>query len=109
MECRTRKATEARREQGVESDYDLYEMISDHPELNGYRLAKLMQWTTGRTNSAIARLEVKGLIKVERVVRDGRLQLSVVPRPWQEFFTAEELSDMSKPEYWKELDRIRKD
>jgi len=71
-------------------------------------LAKLMGWTTGRTNSAIDRLEAKGLIKVERVVRSGRLQLSVVPRPWQEFFTNEELSEMNEPEYWKELDEIRR-
>lgn len=108
MECRTRKATESRRERGVESDYDLYEMISDHPESSGYRLAKLMGWTTGRTNSAIDRLEAKGLIKVERIVRSGRLQLSVVPRPWQEFFTNEELSEMNEPEYWKELDDIKR-
>jgi hypothetical protein len=40
--------------------------------------------------------------------RAGRQQLSVVPRLLQEFFTREELSEMSKPEYWEELDKIRK-
>ncbi|MHC1688205.1 MAG: hypothetical protein AB9879_10915 [Methanothrix sp.] len=49
----------------------------------------------------------KELIKAERVVRAGRLQLSVAARPWQEFFTKDELNEMHEPEYWKEPDRIR--
>ncbi len=107
MECRTKRATEVRREHGAEADYDLYEVISDHPGSSGYQLAKLIGWTTGKTNSAIDRLEKKGLIKVERVVRDGRLQRSVTPKPWQEFFTKEELAEMDRPEYWEELEKIR--
>jgi DNA-binding PadR family transcriptional regulator len=93
MEYRTQRATEARRERGAETDYDLYEMISDHPGSSGYELAKLMGWTTGRTRSAIDRLERKGLIKVERAVRAGRSVLSVAPKPWQEFLTPEELEE----------------
>ncbi len=98
MEYRTRRATEARREQGAETDYDLYEMISDHPGSNSYELAKLMGWTTGRTRSAIDRLEHKGLIKIERTIRDGRSLLSVVPKPWQEFLTPEELEEFRQME-----------
>ncbi len=104
MASRTKKATEIRRERSAEADYDLYEKISDHPGSNGYQLAKLIGWTAGRTNSAIGRLEKKGLIKVEKIIRDGRLQLSVTPRPWQEFFSEEELAEMKQPEYWKELE-----
>ena len=40
-------------------------------------------------------------------MRAGRLQLSVAARPWQEFFTKDELNEMHEPEYWKEPDRIR--
>ncbi|HSD56892.1 MAG TPA: helix-turn-helix domain-containing protein [Methanotrichaceae archaeon] len=98
MECRTRRATETRREQGAETDYDLYEMISDHSGSSSYELAKLMGWTTGRTRSAIGRLERKGLIKVERAVRNGRSVLSVVPKPWQEFLTPEELEEFRQME-----------
>ncbi len=90
--------TESRREQGAETDYDLYEMISDNPGSSSYELAKLMDWTTGRTRSAIDRLERKGLIKVERMVRDGRSVLSVVPKPWQEFLTPEELEEFRQME-----------
>lgn len=96
MEYRIRRAIEVRREQGAETDYDLYEMISDHPGSNSYELAKLMGWTTGRTRSAIYRLEQKRLIKVERTVHDGRNVLSAVPKPWQEFLTPEELE-----EFWQ--------
>jgi DNA-binding MarR family transcriptional regulator len=98
MEYRTQRATEARRERGAGTDYDLYEMISDHPGSSSYELAKLMGWTTGRTRSAIDRLERKGLIKVERAVRDGRSVLSVVPKPWQEFLTPEELEEFRQME-----------
>jgi DNA-binding MarR family transcriptional regulator len=108
MELKTKRAIEARREQGAEADYDLYEKISDVPESSGYQLAKLMGWSTGRTNSAIARLEKKGLVKVERIIKGNRLQLSVTPRPWQEFFSAEELEEMRQPEYKEGLERIRK-
>ncbi len=41
---------------------------------------------------------------MEKIIRDGRLQLSVTPRPWQEFFSEEELAEMKQPEYWKELE-----
>jgi DNA-binding MarR family transcriptional regulator len=108
MELKTKRAIEARRKQGAEADYDLYEKISDVPESSGYRLAKLMGWSTGRTNSAIARLEKKGLVKVERIIKGNRLRLSVTPRPWQEFFSAEEMEEMRQPEYKEGLVRIRK-
>ena len=108
MELKTRRAIEARREQGAETDYDLYEKISDAPGSSGYQLAKLMGWSTGRTNSAIARLEKKGLIKVERIIKGNRLCLSVIPRPWQEFFSADELEEMRQLEYKGELERLIK-
>lgn len=66
LNMKIRMMIEVRKEQGAEADYDLYEKISDAPGSSGYQLAKLMGWSTGRTNSAIARLEKKGLIKVER-------------------------------------------
>lgn len=106
MEYRTKRATETRRERGAETDYDLYEMISDHSGSNGYQLAKLMGWTTGRTNSAIDRLEMKGLIKVEMVARDGRLRKVVTSKPWQEFFTKEELEEMRRPGYFDEVEEM---
>lgn len=98
MEARTRKATDTRREQGADTDYELYETISDHPGSGSYELAKLMGWTTGRTRSAIDRLEHKGLVKVERTVKGGRSVLSVVPKPWQEFLTSEELEEFKRME-----------
>lgn len=108
LNMKIRMMIEVRKEQGAEADYDLYEKISDAPGSSGYQLAKLMGWSTGRTNSAIARLEKKGLIKVERIVKGNRLCLSVIPRPWQEFFSADELEEMRQPEYKESLERFRK-
>lgn len=50
----------------------------------------------------------EGLIKVERIIKGNRLCLSVIPRPWQEFFSADELAEMRQPEYKESLERFRK-
>ena len=83
----------------------IYEKISDVPGSSGYQLA----WLGAQAGlTAIARLEKKGLIKVERIVKGNRLCLSVIPRPWQEFFSAEELEELHEPEYREELERLIK-
>jgi len=107
MGCSTdTKAREARLERGGETDYELYELISENPGLSAYGLSKLKGWSIGRTHSSILWLEKKGLIKVEHAVEGGRVRLVATPKPWQEFFTKEELEEMSKPEFMDEVDTI---
>jgi hypothetical protein len=86
--------------------HDLYELISENPGLSAYGLSKLKGWSIGRTHSSILWLEKKGLIKVEHAVEGGRVRLVATPKPWQEFFTKEELEEMSKPEFMDEVDTI---
>ena len=45
---------------------------------------------------------------MERIVKGNRLCLSVIPRPWQQFFSAEELEELHEPEYREELERLIK-
>ena len=73
-----------------------------------YELSKLNGWTAGRTHSSILRLEKKGLVSVERIVQGGRTKLVVRPRPWQEFFTTEELEEMRQPGYFDEVEEMVK-
>ena len=48
--CAERERQQSRSvERGVESDCDFYKIKCDNPELSDYRLAKLMDWTKGRT------------------------------------------------------------
>jgi hypothetical protein len=109
MQLRTRnaalqKARSARLERGVDTDFELYELISEHPGHGAYKLSKMNGWTVGRTHSSILRLEKKGLISLQRVVEGGRTRLVTEPRRWQEFFTKEELEEMRQPGYFDEVE-----
>ena len=102
------RARDARLEMGGDTDYELYELISEHSGQGAYELSKLNGWTVGRTHSSILRLEKKGLVFVERIVQGGRTKLVVRPRPWQEFFTPEELEEMRQPGYFDEVEEMVK-
>lgn len=102
------KAREARLEKGGDTDYELYELISERPGLSAYEYAKVSGWSIGRAHSSIKRLEKKGLIKTEHVVEGSKVKLIVKPRPWQEFFTKEELNEMKQSSFWDELETIVK-
>jgi hypothetical protein len=100
------KARDVRLERGGNTDYELYELISKHPGLGAYELSKLNGWTAGRTHSSILRLEKKELVFVERIVQGGRTKLVVRPRPWQNFFTPEELEEMRQPGYFDDVEKM---
>ena len=102
------KARDARLERGCDTDYELSELISEHPGQSAYELSKLNGWTAGRTHLSILRLEKKGLVFVERFVQGGRTKLAVSPRLWQEFFSPEELEEMRQPGYFDEVEEMVK-
>ena len=99
MKVMTTTTSKARREQGVDADYELYEIISDHPGMSVYDLAKLAGWTHGRTHSAVTRLEKDEMIKTRRELRGGRGVLIVEPLKWWEMMTPEELEEFKKLEF----------
>lgn len=94
----TQKATQARTARSEDEEWDLYEIISEHPSSNIYELSKLMSWTTGKTRGAVKRLEAEGLIKIEKTIKDGRAVDLVTPTPWQDFLTPEELEEFRNME-----------
>ncbi len=98
MQSKTAKASQARRELGEDTDYELYEIISDHPGASVYDLAKLAGWTHGRTHSAVMRLEKDKMIRVKREMRGGRGVLLVEPLKWWEMMTPEELEEFKRME-----------
>lgn len=99
MESRTARASQARRERGGDTDYELYELISDHPGMSVYELAKTAGWTHGRTHSAVMRLEKDKMIRVSRELRGGRGVLIVEPLKWWEMMTPEELEEFKRMEF----------
>ena len=92
------KATLVRTAKAEDDEWDLYEKISEAPNLNVYELAKRMGWSTGKTRGAVKRLEEEGLIKIEKALRNGRAVGLVTATPWQEMLTPEELDEFKKME-----------
>ena len=42
----------------------------------------------------------------EHVVEGSKVKLIAKAKPWQEFFTKEELEEMKQPDFWDELEKI---
>lgn len=99
-------AIEAVREKGIDTDLELYEEIEKHPGESIYSLAKTMNWTTGKTYSAARRLKQAGMVHIEKSERNGREVLVVKPKTWKDYFTSEELEEMSRPEFMDEVERL---
>ncbi|MGV8089095.1 MAG: MarR family transcriptional regulator [Methanothrix sp.] len=92
------KATLVRTARAEDDEWDLYEKISEAPNLNVYELAKRMGWSTGKTRGAVKRLEEEGLIKIEKSLRNGRAVGLVTATPWEEILTPEELDEFKRME-----------
>jgi predicted transcriptional regulator len=109
MLSKTMQAIRKREALAEDVDWELYKWIEGHPGLNIYALAKSIGWSHGKVYSSVKRLEEDGLVKVEKVIRNGRTASIVTYRPWQEFFTKEELDEMEQPGYFEEIHAILKE
>lgn len=94
----TVKATEARRRQVYDTDWELYEKINELPNSSEYELAKVLGWTPGRVNGAVKRLERDGYIKTRKEMRSGRAVTIVTPLEWWEMLPPEEVEEIRKME-----------
>lgn len=85
-----------------------FHAIERSPGESIYALAKMMNWSTGKTYAAARRLEKAGMIHIEKAARNGREVLVVKPKTWEEYFTTEELEEMRRPEFMDEVEAIVK-
>lgn len=99
-------AIDAVKEKGIDTDLELYDKIERLPGENMFKLSQEMGWTPGKTYAAACRLENAGMVHVEKAVKNGREVLVVHPKSWQEYFTPEELEEMSQPEYFDDVKAI---
>ena len=108
MLSKTIPAVRKREELAEDVDWELYKWVEKHPGLNIYALAKSLGWSHGKVYSSVKRLEADGLVKVEKVIINGRSASIVTYRRLEEFFTPEELEEMQKPGYFDEIEEILK-
>jgi predicted transcriptional regulator len=109
MFSKTMRAIRKRRELAEDVDWELYKWIEGHPSLSIYELAKSIGWSHGKVYSSVKRLERDGLVKVEKEIRNGRSVSIVTYKKWQDFFTAEELEEMRRPEFMDEVERLTRE
>lgn len=109
MFSKTLRAIRKRRELAEDVDWELYKWIEVHPNLSIYELAKSIGWSHGKVYSSVKRLELDGLIRVEKEIRNGRSVSIVSYKKWQEFFTSEELEEMHHPEFMDEVERLTRE
>lgn len=109
MFSKTMRAIRKRRELAEDVDWELYRWIEGHPGLSIYELAKSIGWSHGKVYSSVKRLERDGLVKIQKEIRNGRSVSIVTYKKWQEFFTDEELTEMSRPEFLDEIERLTRD
>ena len=108
MLSKTIQAVRKREELAEDVDWELYKWIEKHPGLNIYALAKSIGWSHGKVYSSVKRLEADGLVKVEKVIVNGRAASIVTYRRLQEFFTPEEMEEIQEPGYFDEIEEILK-
>ena len=94
----TVKATEKRRRQASDTDWQLYEKINEIPGSSEYELAKALDWTPGKVNGAVKRLERDGYIKTKKELRAGRGVTVVTPLEWWEMLPANEVEEIKRME-----------
>ncbi|MGV8175541.1 MAG: helix-turn-helix domain-containing protein [Methanothrix sp.] len=108
MLSKTIQAVRKREELAEDVDWKLYKWIENHPGQNIYALAKSLGWSHGKVYSSVKRLEADGLVKVEKVIINGRSASIVTYRRLQEFFASEEIEEMQEPGYFDEVEEILK-
>jgi predicted transcriptional regulator len=97
------QAISAIEDKGIDADQQLYEVIENRPGENVYSLAKLMAWSNGKTYASVRRLEKSRLVHIEKMEKDGRYVLVVRPYDWSEFYSPEELQEMTRTEFMEEV------
>jgi predicted transcriptional regulator len=99
LEVKPRAAIDARITEGLDTDYELYKVISKAPGHSIYQLAKETGWSSGKVYGSVRRLENEGLVHTEKGTRGGRSILKVHAADWSEFFTKEELDEFDNLEF----------
>lgn len=94
-----RAARDARIRVGLDTDYELYNVIDKSPECSIYELAKKTGWSSGKVYASVRRLERDGWVRTEKCQRDGRTVSKVKAVDWPEFFTHEELEEFKNMEF----------
>jgi hypothetical protein len=83
---------------GADADWNLVQAINNSPGASVYELAKLMNWSTGKTYGCVKFLEKQGLVRSVKSESKGCAVRRFSPTRWQDFFTPEKLEEFRDTE-----------
>ncbi len=79
-------ATEKNIEEGLETDWTLYDFICEHPNLSIYDLHVQLGWSVGKIQKAIERLQERGYVESKMVNNSSRSRRLVAPTDWKKSY-----------------------
>jgi DNA-binding MarR family transcriptional regulator len=79
-------ATTRNIEQGIETNWILYDFICEHPNLSIYELHKQLDWSVGKVQKAIERLQERGYVETKTVNNLSRNKRVVAPTDWKKLY-----------------------
>jgi DNA-binding MarR family transcriptional regulator len=79
-------ATEKNIEEGLETDWTLYDFICEHPNLSIYDLHVQLGWSVGKIQKAIERLQERGYVESKMVNNSSRSRRIVAPTDWKKLY-----------------------
>jgi len=82
----TISATSKNVEQGIETDWTLYDFICEHPNLSVYAIHKALGWSTGKVQKTVRRLEERGYVESQMEYNPGRPKRIVRPTEWKKVY-----------------------
>lgn len=84
----------ARRDQAIENQFSLYEIIDKNPGLTQYSLSKVMNWTTGKVAYYLNNLVIDEMIDFKSEVINGRVHKVYYGKSMKEFIKLNQMVDL---------------
>ena len=94
MKNKLTEANNSRREQAIENQFELYEIIDKNPGLTQYSLSKVMNWTTGKVAYYINNLLMDEMIDFKSKVINGRVHKTYYGKSMMEFIKLNQMVDL---------------
>lgn len=92
-----RMANLVKRKTAFENKWALLEVISKHPNLSIYELAKKMNWTPGKVEHYVKKLNKDKMIENSTEVVNGRNRRSIRARKMEDFIDWDKIKELKKP------------
>ena len=83
---RTLQASLKNIEKGVKTDWVLYDIICENPNLSMYAIHKKLGWSSGKVQKAVNRLEERGYIESRIEYSSARPRRIINPADWKKVY-----------------------